>query len=97
MAKLTCGLLTGLLLTAGSALAGELTATMEVENVSCATCAPVVKRVIGRIAGVSSVTVVEQPGGRAVAIVTYDEARVLPEALAQASSSAGFPARVRTN
>lgn len=97
MTKLTCGLLTVLLLTAGSALAAERTATIEVENVSCATCAPVVKRVIARIAGVSSVTVVEQPGGHAVATVTYDDARVLPEALAQASTSAGYPARVRTN
>lgn len=87
----------GLLLVAGSALAAERTATLEVKNVSCVTCAPIVKRAIGRVAGVSSVTVVERDGGSAVATVKYDDARMRPEALAQASTEAGYPARLRTN
>lgn len=87
----------GLLLTAGSALAAVRTATLEVKNVSCVTCAPIVKRAIGRVAGVKSVTVVEQKGGSAVATVTYDDAKVRPAALVQASTKAGYPARLRTN
>ncbi len=87
----------GLLLGAGSALAAKRTATLEVKNISCVTCAPIVKRAIGRVAGVSNVTVVERPGDNAVATVTYDDAKVRPEALAQASTEAGYPARIRTN
>lgn len=86
-----------LLLAAGSALAAERTATLDVKNVSCVTCAPIVKRAIGRIAGVTNVAVAERPGGSAVATVTYDDAKVRPEALAQASTEAGYPARVRAN
>lgn len=87
----------GLLLAAGSTIAAERTATLDVQNVSCATCAPIVKRAIGRVAGVTGVTVVERPGGSAVATVTYDNAKVHPEALARASRDAGYPARVRAN
>lgn len=87
----------GLLLVAGSALAAERTATIDIKNVSCVTCAPIVKRAIGRVAGVSSVTVVPRDGGSAIATVRYDNARVRPEALAQASTEAGYPARVRKN
>ena len=89
-------LATGLLLSAGSVLAAERTATLEVKNVTCITCAPIVKRAIGRVAGVKSVTVVELKGGSAMATVTYDDAKVRPAALAQASTNAGYPARVRT-
>ncbi|MFC5557033.1 heavy-metal-associated domain-containing protein [Methylobacterium iners] len=96
MLKVTRVALTaGLLLAAGSALSAERAATLEVENVSCVTCAPMLKRAIGRIAGVNDVTVAERPGGSAVASITYDDARVRPEALARASAEAGFPARVR--
>lgn len=90
-------LFTAVLLVAGSAHAAERTAVLDVKNVSCVTCAPIVKRVIGRIAGVSSVTVMEKDGGAAVATVAYDDAKVRPDVLAQASTNAGYPARVRTN
>ena len=86
-----------LLLSAGSALAAERTATLDVKNVSCVTCAPIVKRAIGRIAGVTGVTVTQRPGGSAVATFTYDDAKVRPEALARASTEAGYPARARAN
>ena len=70
---------------------------LDVKNVSCVTCAPVVKRAIGRVAGVTSVTVAEKADGTAIATVVYDDAKVRPEALAQASTDAGYPARVRAN
>ena len=64
------------LLTAGSAQAVQRTAVLDVKNVSCVTCAPVVKRAIGRVAGVTSVTVAEKADGTAIATVVYDDAKV---------------------
>ena len=85
------------LLLAGSALAAlaaERTVTLDVDNVSCATCAPIVKRTLARMPGVSRVDVAEQAGA-AVAIVTFDDARVTADALTVATTNAGYPARVR--
>ncbi|MEJ6788112.1 cation transporter [Brevundimonas sp. BR2-1] len=85
------------LFTADAALAAERTVRLDVNNVSCVTCAPIVRRTISRIPGVESVTVTVTPGGngQAVATVTYDDARVTPSALALASTRAGYPARVQ--
>lgn len=85
------------LFTADAAQAAERTVRLDVTNVSCVTCAPIVRRTISRIPGVQAVTVAVTPGGRgqAVATVTYDDARVTPAALALASTRAGYPARVQ--
>jgi len=82
------------LLIAGAALAAPRTATLEVENMSCVACAPIVKNVLSRISGVSQVAVVER-AGVATATVTFDDEKVTPAALAQAVSNAGFPATVK--
>lgn len=79
---------------AGGAFAAPQTATLDVENVSCVTCAPIVKRTLSRISGVSQVAVVER-GGRATATVTFDDEKVTAEALAQATTNAGYPSTVR--
>lgn len=84
------------LLLAGSAFAGERTVTLDVENVSCVTCAPVVKRTLSRIPGVSRVAVVEQ-GGSATAMVTFDDGQATPEALILATTNAGYPAKMRAD
>lgn len=83
--------------TADAAQAAERTVRLDVSNVTCVTCAPIVRRTISRISGVEAVTVALTPGGRgqAVAVVTYDDARVTPAALALASTRAGYPARVQ--
>jgi mercuric ion binding protein len=78
---------------AGGAYAAPRTATLAVENVSCVTCAPIVKRTISRISGVSHVAVVERDG-RATATVTFDDEKVTAEALAQATTNAGYPSTV---
>lgn len=85
----------GLLLTAGSAFAAERTVVLDVQNVGCVTCAPIVERAIGSLAGVTSVEVVEEELGEAVATVIYDDELVAPEAFMQASTDAGFPAVVQ--
>lgn len=84
------------LFAADAAQAAERTVRLSVSNVSCVTCAPIVRRTISRIPGVEAVTVTVSAGGngQAVATVTYDDARVTPAALALASTRAGYPARV---
>ena len=84
------------LLLASSAFSAERTATLDVDNVSCATCAPIVKRTLSRLPGVSRVVVTEQAGA-AIATVTFDDARVTADALTVATTNAGYPARVREN
>lgn len=74
------------------AFAAERTATLEVENISCVTCAPIVKRTLARLPGVSRVAVVEG-SGTATATVTFDAARTDVAALVQATTNAGFPSR----
>lgn len=78
----------------GGAFAAPRTATLEVQNVSCVTCAPIVKRTLSRISGVSEVAVVER-GGMATATVTFDDEKVTTEALVQATTNAGYPSTVK--
>ena len=78
----------------GTAFAAPRTATLEVQNVTCVTCAPIVKKTLSRISGVSQVALVER-GGTATATVTFDDEKATAEALAQAVTNAGFPATVK--
>ena len=81
-----------LLLTAGGAIAGERTVTLAVDNVSCATCAPIVKRTLARVPGVSQVALVENSGA-AAATVTFDDSKTNVAALIEATTKAGYPSR----
>ena len=91
-------LIASLLLLAGPVLAAERTSTLAVENVSCVTCSPIVKRTLSRLPGVSQVDVSERAGATtATVIVTYDDGLVTPEALTVAVTKAGFPAHVQEN
>ena len=82
------------LMLAGGAMAAPRTVTLEVENVSCVSCAPIVKKALSRVPGVSQVTVIEADG-MATATVTFDDDKVTPEALTQATTNAGFPSTVK--
>lgn len=80
-------------LSAGAAaFAAEQTATLAVQNVTCISCAPIVKRTLARVPGVSRVAVSES-SGTATATVTFDTARTDVAALVQATTNAGFPSR----
>lgn len=85
-----------MMLAAGSAFAAERTIVLEVENVTCALCGPIVKKTLSRLPGVSAVEVVEGPGA-ATATVTFDDAKVTVEALYGATTNAGYPSRARAN
>ena len=52
------------------------------------------KKVLSRVSGVSHVVIVEQ-AGIATATVTFDDLKATPDALAQATTSAGYPSRVK--
>jgi mercuric ion binding protein len=79
---------------AADAVAAPRTATLEIVNVGCVSCAPIVKRTLSRMPGVSQVAIVER-GGRATATVTFDDEKVTADALAQAATNAGFPSTVK--
>jgi mercuric ion binding protein len=97
MTKLVRAALTAsALLLAAPAFAGERTVTLAVENVGCVTCAPIVKRTLFRMPGVSLVVVAEL-NGAAAATVSFDDGQVTPEAMTRAVTNAGFPAHVQEN
>jgi mercuric ion binding protein len=84
------------LLLTGGAMAAPRTVMLEVQNVTCVTCAPVVKKTLARLPGVSQVAVVESEG-TATATVTFDDAKVTPDALIAATTNAGYPATLKDN
>lgn len=69
------------------------TASFAIDNMTCATCPITVRTAMSRVAGVRSVAV-DFESKRAT--VTYDAVRATPEAIAQASTNAGYPARLVT-
>lgn len=77
--------------------AGQRIATLDVINVSCATCAPIVTRALSSVPGVANVSVTEGFGATATVRVVYDPQKVTPAALAAATTEAGFPAEVVNN
>jgi|AutmiccommunBRH9_1029481.scaffolds.fasta_scaffold02494_5 mercuric ion binding protein len=68
-------------------------AALEVLNVSCVTCAPIVKRALSVVPGVKQVQV-KEGGATAKVRVVYDPRKVTPAALAKAATNAGYPAKV---
>lgn len=92
--SLRIALASSALLLASGAMAAPKTVVLEIQNVSCETCAPFVKKVLSRVSGVSQVVVLEQ-GGTATATVTFDDEKATADALAEATTNAGYPSRVK--
>ncbi len=67
------------------------TATFVVDNMSCATCPITVKAAMSKVPGVRSVDVDFKTK---TATVTYDRSLTTPDAIAAASTNAGYPARL---
>lgn len=72
-------------------------ATLEVFNVGCISCAPLVKRNLTRVPGVKAVSVKEGSGPSVTVRVVYDHKKVTPAALANKITDAGYPAQVIKN
>ena len=77
-------------LLAGVASAAERTVTLAVENMTCATCAPTVKKSLMRVAGVTKVEVSAEQNK---AVVMFDDAKTTVSALVSATTNAGYPSR----
>ncbi|MBL4619752.1 MAG: heavy-metal-associated domain-containing protein [Marinicaulis sp.] len=85
--------------TMGSAKsAKEIAATMEestqlfaIEKMTCATCPITVKKAMGKVDGVQSVDVDFEAK---TATVVFDPSKTTPEQIADASTNAGYPARL---
>jgi mercuric ion binding protein len=84
-----------LLLASWTAEAAEKTVVLKVENASCELCAPIVKKTLARVAGVSAVQVAEADANTgAVATVTFDDAVTTVPALVAATTNAGYPSHL---
>jgi mercuric ion binding protein len=81
--------LIGSVLLAPAAFAGERTVTFAVDNMSCASCPYIVKTSMAAVPGVTKVAVSYEAK---TAIVTFDDAKTNPDAIAAASMNAGYPA-----
>lgn len=68
------------------------TVTLDVQNMTCATCPLTVQQVLKRQAGVREAKAEMKT---ASASVTFDPAQNTPEALARAVTEAGYPTKVR--
>jgi mercuric ion binding protein len=81
------------LIGAPAASAAERTAVLQVANVSCVSCGPIVKRALSRVAGVSRVELTIS-GTTGTATVVCDDAVSAADLLVAATTNAGFPARL---
>lgn len=83
-------LLTGLL-GATTAPAAERTVTLAVENMTCASCPYIVKQSLAAFPGVAAVAVSFEAK---TATVTFDDGKTNADALIDATTKAGYPAKV---
>ena len=72
-----------------SAIAGEQTVTLAVQNMTCAACPYIVRESMSAVDGVEKVDVSLESN---TATVTFDTAKTTVAAIADASERAGFPA-----
>lgn len=82
-------LLTALM--AGPAAAAEKTVTLNVDNMTCPTCAPVVKKSLARVEGAAKIKVSLETN---TATVTFDDAKTDVAALINATTNAGYPSHL---
>lgn len=77
---------------ASAAFAAERTITFAVDNMTCASCPYIVKNSMAAVPGVVKVAVSFRAK---TATVIFDDAKTNPDAIAAASTSAGYPAHAR--
>ncbi len=74
--------------------AAEKTVVLNVDNVTCELCAPIVKKTLSRVSGVKAVLVKEANAmSGAVATVTFDDTVTNVEVLVDATTKAGYPSK----
>ena len=80
-----------LLLCASIASAAEKTVTLQVEDMTCASCPYIVEKTLQRVEGVAAVTVSYE---KRTAVVRFDDARTGTDALTRATAAAGYPSQL---
>ena len=78
-------------LVADPTLAAERTVILNVDNMSCPACAPIVKTSLMRIEGVVISDVSTETN---TATVTFDDAKTSVSSLIDATTNAGYPSRL---
>lgn len=79
---------------APSAWAAPRTTTLNVSNMTCATCPITVKHALTKVKGVTRAVV---DFDRKQAVVSFDDARTNPAALIKATTDAGYPSSVASS
>ena len=78
------------------ARAAEKTVVLDVDNATCELCAPIVKKTLSRVQGVTAVQVKEATANAdAVATVTFDDVTADVPKLIAAATNAGYPAHLK--
>ena len=77
---------------APAAFAAERTVVFAVDNMTCASCPYIVKSSVTAVPGVAKVAVSFETK---TATVTFDDGKTTAQAIAAASTNAGYPAHLR--
>ena len=76
------------ILAANDAYAAERTVTLKIDNLFCASCPYIVKKVLAKVPGVRTVKVSFK---NKTALVTFDDGKASVAALTAATTNVGFP------
>lgn len=90
MKATTFAILSAVALVGTPALAADRSVTLVVDNLSCVTCVPTVKKSLSQVRGVKRVQVSAQSK---TATVVFDDKATTVAALVKATTNAGYPAR----
>jgi periplasmic mercuric ion binding protein len=83
----------GLLLASTTALAGERTVTLAVQNMYCSTCPITVKSSLEAVPGVAKAVV---SYADKTAVVNFDDTKTTVPALIRATTNAGYPSALKS-
>jgi len=75
-----------------AAAATPQTVTLAVQKMTCSLCPVTIKKSLEKVTGVSAVTI---DFDNKTATVTYDPEQTAPDALAKATTDAGYPSTVK--
>lgn len=92
MNLIKAAILATLAATSVPALAAVRTVTLGVDNMTCVTCVPMVKKSLSQVRGVKRVTVSVEAK---TATVAYDDKTTNVAALVEATTNAGYPSRIK--
>ena len=74
------------------AWAATQTVTLSVTGMTCAACPITIKKALNKIEGVETIEVSLE---KKEALITFDDAKIMVEALVDATTNAGYPSTVR--